>query len=62
MSIHKRLPLAAGLADDDREIIRHMADLYGVSEEEAEDMWRDFLELKSKADSPRGDDRATRKR
>jgi hypothetical protein len=54
MSTHESHPGAHELQEDDREIIRQIADLYGCSEEEAEEMWLvDFAGLKSKADRPK---------
>lgn len=54
MSTHESQPRAHGLQEDDREIIRQIADVYDCTEEEATEMWLvDFARLKSKADRPK---------
>lgn len=54
MSTHESQPRAHRLQEEDREIIRQLADFYGCSEEEAEEMWLgDFARLVSKADRPK---------
>lgn len=55
-------PHAHGLQEDELEIIRQMVDVYGCSKEEAEEMWRDFIRLKKKADRPKKRDKRARKR
>lgn len=54
MSTHESQPRAHGLQEDEREIIKQLADYCHCSEEEAEEMWLvDFAGLAAKADRPK---------